>query len=146
MNFYIAAVTAVATLLSANLSYAQTNQHVAAAASSRVGFYHWGGQRAGDFLKGMEHLRELNARVARITLSARMDVDYRNGAVCINNYSLPTILERPEVRRAVTEPQLDVVMITAYDGLGFSDCMTHAYLSLAHYTAENTARVVQEYS
>lgn len=144
------AARAVAAILAANLAYAQcvTRDPAGASAvpSSVIGFYDWGGERPDDFSEGMAHLRELNARVARITLSARMDIDYRTGSQCIAGFSLPATLQRSQLRRVLTEPQLDVVMITAYDGAGFSDCATYPYLSPGFYTAENTRRVIQEYS
>ena len=38
------------------------------------------------------------------------------------------------------------VMITAFDGVSYGDCETPQFLALGFYTAENRARMVQEYA
>jgi hypothetical protein len=113
--------------------------------ASVVGFYHWGGKQPDDFSKGIASLQRLQGRIFRISLSARMELDYGIGSRCLADFSLPGVLERPHVRRAVTDPQLEMLMITAYDGVSFADCATHAYLSPGFYTPEHTEKLVQEY-
>ena len=76
----------------------------------------------------------------------RMAVDYNRGTECIPGFRLATVLDDPELRSAIADPRLQLLLTTAYDGAGFSDCMTHSYLSLAFYTPDNTARLVDEYS
>ncbi len=113
--------------------------------SSLVGFYHWGGPPPGDLQSGLARLHELNARVVRLTISARMDIDYHRGIACIPDFKLPAVVEDPDVRLFLEDPRLEVLILTVYDGTGFGDCTTHNYLKPKFYTQENTARLVKEY-
>jgi hypothetical protein len=114
--------------------------------STVVGIYHWGGRRASGLSSGVADVVALNAGVMRITLSARMAIDYNTGFQCIPEFTLAGTLDDPDVLAAITDPRLQVIMITAYDGTGFSDCVTNNYIHPTFYSKDNTARMVGEYS
>lgn len=111
-----------------------------------VGIYHWGGQKTNGVASGIRAILALNARVARITLSPRMGMDYNTDTKCIEDFRLAGVLDDDELRSALADPRLQVLIMTVYDGTGFGDCMTHSYFSPGFYSHVNTARMVQEYS
>ncbi len=114
--------------------------------SATVGIYHWGGRQAKGFASGIRDLVDLHASIARLTISARMDIDYNRGASCIADFSLPSALDDPDLASALADPSVKVIILTVYDGTGFADCATHSYLSPKFYSAANSARMVNEYS
>lgn len=116
------------------------------AAADRVGVYHWAGERADGVNSGVRELIALNARIVRIVLSARMDIDYNRSKNCIADFRLASALDDTDVRTALLHPELKVIMLTALDGTGFGDCTTHNYLSRDFYSHPVTSRMVDEYS
>jgi hypothetical protein len=72
--------------------------------ATRVGTYHWAGKHAKGVDSGVRDLFSLNAHIARIALSARMDIDYNRGKDCIDGFSLPSALEDEDVRRTLVHP------------------------------------------
>ena len=114
--------------------------------SATVGIYHWGGRHANGVASGIRDLLDLNAGIVRISLSARMDIDYNRGTSCIAGFTLASALDDPDLRNALADHRLKVAMITAYDGASFADCVTPSYLSLGFYSPANTASVVNEYA
>jgi len=117
----------------------------AASWPASVGVYHWGGQPQRAVSQGVQQITDLGGRAARIVLSPLYSADYGSGG-CYANFSLTTIAQDPDVKRALDNPNVDVFMLTAYDGVSFSDCIHHNYLSPSFYTPANTAAVIQEYS
>ncbi|MGI8742678.1 MAG: hypothetical protein ACR2NN_08920 [Bryobacteraceae bacterium] len=112
-----------------------------------IGLYHWGGTFSKSMSQGIEQIAALGVRNARVSLSARYYADYNiSSTACYQNFSLTDAARLPDVKRAFDNPNIDVIMITAYDGVTFGDCQTHRYLSPRFYTPENTAAIVQEYS
>src|SRR5690349_16623738 len=109
--------------------------------SSVMGFYHWGGAPVDDLRGGLARLHELHARIARVAISARMDVDYHRAGRCIPGFSLPATLDDPDLRLFLDDDQLDTLIVTAYDGTGFGDCATPKYLVPTFYSRENIARM-----
>ena len=111
-----------------------------------VGFYHWGGQYPTSVSQGVEQIAALGGKLARITLSPRYYVDYNLGGGCYPNFSLSAIVQEPDVKKALENEQIEVFMLTAYDGLTFGDCIRHRHLEPAFYTPSNIAAIVKEYS
>ena len=111
-----------------------------------MGIYHWGGRKTNGFASGVRDLADLNASIARLTISPRMDIDYNRGTSCIAGFSLGSALDDPDLRSALEDPHLKVIILTAYDGTGFADCATHSYLSPDFYSPANTVRMVNEYA
>jgi hypothetical protein len=111
-----------------------------------VGFYHWGGQYSSSVSQGVEQIAQLGGRAARVTLSPRYYTDYNIGGPCYPNFSLSTIGHEPDVKRALENANIEVFMLTAYDGTSFGDCVHHRYLNPDFYTPENVAAIVAEYS
>jgi len=113
---------------------------------AKVGFYHWSGQRPGGMFGGIADIVALNATIARVAISARTAIDYGRAGSCSPAFTLYDALDDPDIRSALNHPGLHVVIITAYDGAGFADCATHRYLNPAFYSADNQARMVNEYA
>jgi hypothetical protein len=111
-----------------------------------VGVYHWGAQPPRTVSQGVQQIVELGGRTARIALSPKYYIDYGSGVGCYANFSLKAAAVDTELREALDNPNVDVFMLTAYDGTSFGDCIHHKYLSPSFYTAENTAALIQEYS
>jgi hypothetical protein len=111
-----------------------------------VGFYHWGGGYPASVSQGVEQIAALGGRLARITLSPRHYIDYNLGGGCYPNFSLSAIVQEPDVKKALDNEQIEVFMLTAYDGLAFGDCIHHRHLDPAFYTPSNVAAIVKEYS
>ncbi|MBC7927050.1 MAG: hypothetical protein H7039_15485 [Bryobacteraceae bacterium] len=135
----------IATLLVLSLTtavFAQESKSLA----QQVGVYHWGGKHASGYSSGIRDLTSLNARIVRLTISPQLHRDYNQGPACLPNFTLSGALDNPDLLSALAHPQLEVIMITTYDGAGFGDCFTHPYLNPEWYTPGNTERIVSEYS
>lgn len=111
-----------------------------------VGIYHWGGRRTQGLTAGIQQIAALNAKIARVTISPLMDIDYNRGGACISGFNLPAALDDEDLRTALAEPAIKVVMATVYDGTGYGGCGAHRYLNPGFYTEENTSRMVEEYA
>jgi hypothetical protein len=111
-----------------------------------VGFYHWGGRYSASGTQGVEQIAALGGRLARLTLSPRYYSDYNLGSGCSSNLSLSMLAREPDVKKALDNEQIEVFMLTAYDGATFGDCIHHRYLDPNFYTPENVAAIVKEYS
>src|SRR5947209_15255411 len=111
-----------------------------------VGIYHWGGSFTKSMSQGVEQIAALGVRNARVTLSPTYNADYNIAAVCYPGFTLSDAVRQPDVKRAFDNPDIDVLMITAYDGVSFGDCRQHRYLNPDFYTPQNTAAMMQEYS
>jgi hypothetical protein len=114
--------------------------------SLSVGIYHWGGQHTTSLSEGVERIAGLGGRAARVMLSPLYYRDYNIGPSCYPGFSLSTVAREPDVKRAFDNPSIEVMMITAYDGVTFGDCEHHYYVNPWFYTPENKAAVVREYS
>ena len=112
----------------------------------RVGIYHWGGRISRSVAQGVDAIADVGARVVRITLSPRYLRDYNMATNCVAGFSLQSAATDPEIDRALSRSNIDVVMITAYDGTSFGDCETHRFLNPDFFTTEHRAAVVAEYS
>jgi hypothetical protein len=111
-----------------------------------VGFYHWAGQYSDSVSQGVEQTTQLGSRAVRITLSPKYYTDYNIGGTCYPNFSLSTIAQETNVKRALDNPNIEVFMLTAYDGTSFGDCVNHRYLNPGFYTPSNVSAMVAEYS
>jgi hypothetical protein len=111
-----------------------------------VGFYHWGGQYRASASQGVVQIAELGGKLARLTLSPRYYIDYSLGNSCQPNFSLSSIVQEPDIKKALDNEQIEVYMLTAYDGLAFGDCIHHRHLDPAFYTPTNVAAMIKEYS
>jgi len=111
-----------------------------------VGFYHWGGRYSTSVSQGVEQIVGLGGKLARITLSPRYYTDYNLGGGCYPNFSLSAIVQEPDVKKAFANEQIDVFMLTAYDGVSFGDCINPRHLDPAFYTPSNVTAIVKEYS
>src|ERR1700730_11132573 len=118
----------------------------AAPLAKNVGFYHWGGKYSSSMSQGVEQMAKLGTRVARVTLSPRYNTDYNAGSSCYPNFSLTAIAQDPDVKKALDNENIEVFMLTAYDGTTFGDCFHHLYLKPDFYTPSNVAAIVAEYS
>ena len=114
--------------------------------ADNVGIYHWAGRQANGVASGIRAVLALNGSVVRIAVSPRMDIDYNRSSLCIPSFRLSNVLGDADLRSALADPRLKVVMATVYDGASFADCRTPLYLNLAFYSEANTARMVAEYS
>jgi hypothetical protein len=89
----------------------------------------------------------MGGSVARITLSPRYLRDYGLSTGCDADYSLPRAVSRPDVKGALDNPAIRVLMITAFDRASFGpDCDRSSYLNPASYTPQTTGAMLQEYS
>jgi hypothetical protein len=114
--------------------------------SAVIGFYHWGGAYKESMSAGVSEIARLRARIARVTLSPRYLIDYGRSTSCQTGFSLSNALEDSDVRAALGNPDIEVMMITAYDGFSFGDCVRQRFLNPDFYTPENIRAVVREYS
>ena len=114
--------------------------------SEKVGVYHWGGRQADGVASGIRAVLDLHGSVVRVAVSPRMAIDYNRGSACIPSFQLAGALEDEELRSALADPRLKVLIMTTYGGTGFTDCVTPDYLNPRYYSEENTARIVAEYS
>jgi hypothetical protein len=112
----------------------------------KIGIYHWGGQYAQSVSQGVGAVAALGGQVVRISLSARFYRDYNMGPDCLSGFTLAGGAQDPDVVRALANPGIDVVMITAYDGATYGDCQHMHYLDPAFFTPQNAAAVRKEYS
>jgi hypothetical protein len=111
-----------------------------------VGIYHWAGRQADGVASGVRAVLALNGSVVRIALSPRMDIDYNRSSQCLPFFRLANVLDDDDLRSALADPRLKVVMATVYDGVSFADCWNPSYLNLGFYSEANTTRLVAEYS
>src|SRR5438094_5205475 len=56
--------------------------------AATVGIYHWGGRHSSGFAAGIRDVIGLNASIARVTISPRMNIDYNRGTACIPGFTL----------------------------------------------------------
>jgi hypothetical protein len=118
--------------------------------AGQIGVYYWGGQINGispgqNLTEGLKLSKNLNVKTIRITLAANSDITYYNGD-CISNFSLAQLAARDDFKSILADPQFTTVIITAYDGVSFSDCYTKNYLDPAFFTETNTAKIQKEYT
>jgi len=111
-----------------------------------VGFYHWGGRYTTSVSQGVEQIAAFGGKLARITLSPRHYIDYNLGGSCYPAFSLSSIVQEADIKKALDNEQIEVFMITAYDGVTSGDCVRHRNLDPAFYTPFNVAAIVKEYS
>jgi hypothetical protein len=114
--------------------------------SARIGLYHWGGRYPHSVSEGVDLIAGLGGHVARFALSARYYRDYNISTNCHPAFSLTTVVQEPDVKRALDNPAIDVYILTAYDGTSWGDCQKLNFLDPAFFTPAHTAAVVQEYS
>jgi hypothetical protein len=112
----------------------------------RIGIYHWGGTVTTSVSEGVERIASTGLRNARIALSPRYLADYNLAQQCFPQFTLTLAAQQADVKAAFDQPGIDVLMITAYDGVTFGDCVHHQYLNPRFYTSENTDAIVREYS
>jgi hypothetical protein len=112
---------------------------------SRIGIYHWGGERTISMAAGVDRIASLGGSIARVAFSPRYYADYNLGGGCYPNFTLTRLAGEPDVRRVLGDNRIRVLMLTAYDGASFGDCRTHRYLNPRFYTVENVAAVQAEY-
>src|SRR5690349_14428425 len=84
---------------------------------ARIGIYHWGGRSARSVSGGIEKISGLGGHVARIAISPRNNRDYNIATDCIENFSLVSAAQTPDVKAAFDNPDIDVIILTAYDGV-----------------------------
>jgi hypothetical protein len=114
--------------------------------ADKVGIYHWAGRQADGVASGVRAVLALNGSMVRIALSPRMDIDYNRSSQCLPSFRLADVLDDDDLRNALADPRLKVVMATVYDGVSSADCRNPSYLNLGFYSEANTARLVAEYS
>jgi hypothetical protein len=114
--------------------------------ANNVGFYHWGGQYTTSMSQGVERIAQLGGHVARVVLAPTYYQDYNIGTNCYPGYSLSAIAREADVKRALDNESMEVLMLTAYDGATFGDCEHARFLNPSFYTPDNTAALSQEYS
>jgi hypothetical protein len=54
-------------------------------------------------------------------------------------------MQEPDMKKALDNPAISVFMLTAYDGVTFSDCVTHEYLN-PRLNMSRQAAIIREYS
>ncbi|MFN0106000.1 MAG: hypothetical protein ACKV2U_28420 [Bryobacteraceae bacterium] len=114
---------------------------------SAVGIYHWGGKKSRSVSQGVEEIAGLGGRIVRIALSARNRADYNMGGGCIESFNLAkAVREDSDLRQALGHPKIDVVIITAFDGIGYPDCSTPWHMVSSFYTSERIEAMEKEYS
>ena len=96
--------------------------------------------------QGVDAIADIGASVVRITLSPRYLRDYNIASTCAAGFSLRTAAMDPDIDRALSRPDVDVVMITAFDGTSFGDCESNLFLNPDFFTTEHRAAMVAEYS
>jgi hypothetical protein len=111
-----------------------------------VGVYHWGGRYSTSMSEGVERIAQLGDHVARVVLAPTYYRDYNIGTDCYPGYSLSGIAREADVKRALDNESITVLMLTAYDGVTFGDCQHARFVNPSFYTPDNTAAIVQEYS
>lgn len=111
-----------------------------------MGIYHWGGGGSHSVSAGVETIAQLGGTVARIALSPRYLRDYGISPECAPGFSLASAAATADLDRALSHPNIEVMVITAYDGASFGDCQSHRYLDPAFYTQRNRAALNAEYS
>ena len=94
----------------------------------------------------MDAIAALGGHIARLAISARIDIDYHMGSACIAGFTLASAMQNPDVKKAIDNPAISVFILTSYDGATFGDCVTHNYLNPRYFTPAKEAEVVQEYS
>ena len=114
--------------------------------TGQIGIYHWGGQYAQSVSQGVAAVASLGGQVVRISLSPRFYRDYNMGTNCLAGFTLAQGAQDPDVVRALADPRIRVVMITAYDGATYGDCQHMLYFNPAFYTPQNTAALEREYA
>lgn len=114
--------------------------------SARIGIYHWGGRVSHSVGDGVETITALGGHVARIALSARYRRDYNMASDCRPGFNLTAAAQDPDVRRALENPEVDVFLLTVYDGATWGDCGRLNFLDPEFFSPEHTAAVIQEYS
>jgi hypothetical protein len=121
-----------------------------AATSTLIGPYFWTGSVSGVassniMAKGLQLTKNLGARVIRITMNAKADMDYLGGS-CIPNFTLKNLAARSDFNAILSDPQFTTVIITANDGVSFGNCVTELYLDPTFYTPANTQKIQNEYT
>jgi len=132
--------------LAACLSILAATSYSQAPPSLNVGFYDWGGTSTKSISEGVDEIAQIGGHIARLTISARMNVDYGISSSCISNFTLAQAVQYPDVMKALDNPAISVFILTAYDGVTFPDCVNHLYLEPTIYTPEREAEIIREYS
>jgi len=118
----------------------------AGSGNGQIGIYHWGGQYAQSVSQGVAAVSALGGQVVRISLSARFYRDYNMGTDCLPGFTLTGGAQDPDVVRALADPAIDAVMITAFDGTSYGDCQHTRFLDPEFFTPLNTAALRKEYA
>src|ERR1051326_8341417 len=118
---------------------------------TQVGPYYWGGKISSvgydQMIPQAKKLSEdLGSRVIRVALSPAADKTYKSGADCMANFSLAGLASRSDFSSIIQDPQFSTVIITAYDGVTWPDCLTKNYLDPNFFTSANISRIKQEYT
>ncbi|MDX2152006.1 MAG: hypothetical protein SFV54_14810 [Bryobacteraceae bacterium] len=113
---------------------------------SRIGIYHWGPRPARPFAEAMNAISGLGGRLARIAVSPRALLDYGLSQTCWKGFTLTVAAQSTEMRAAFDHPDIDVLILTAYDGVSWSDCGRLSFLDPLFYTPERTQAMIREYS
>ena len=111
-----------------------------------LGIYHWGGQAARGVSEGVTRIAGIGGTAVRITLSPLYTTDYNISGGCYQDFTLTNIAHIPDIRNALGNVKIRVMMLTAYDGTSFGDCRTKNYLNPSFYTRANIAAMRKEYS
>lgn len=129
------------------LSVLAGSAYAQAPPSLNLGIYYWGGDPApGSISEGVNAIAAMGSHIARLAISARMNIDYNVSSSCIANFTLTQALEDPDVKQALDNPAISVYVLTAYDGVTFPDCVSHLYLDPSTYTPFTSRQIVGEYS
>ena len=124
----------------------ETPEHCGPSFQQQVGIYHWAGLGARSVSEGVDRIRRIGGHAVRLTLSARYYSDYNLAAGCYDDFTLSAVAAEPDVAGALADPAIAFYMITAYDGVTFSDCQTSRFLNPDFYTPSNVARIEEEYA
>ncbi len=115
-----------------------------------VGVYFWDGQLdnvpAGQMLaKGQELADSLGVKTLRIFMSPKSDIDYSISNKCISNFTLAKLAARSDFKAILRDPQFQTIIITAYDGTTFGNCVKKNYMIPTFLTPTKLASVQTEY-
>ena len=149
-NHAVAVKNASGTSATASFTVTPASATTTPTSTTLIGPYFWGGSVTGVsessmLAEGKELADDLGSKVIRISMSARADEDYENGS-CIPNFTLAGLAERSDFNAILTDPQFSTVIITAFDGTTFGNCVTKSYLDPSFYTAANTQKIETEYT
>lgn len=111
-----------------------------------IGIYHWSGKATRSLSQGVQSVAEMGGSAVRLTLSPRSYRDYNIDSACIPDFRLGRFLQDADVRQALGNVSMRTIMLTTYDGTSYGDCEHQLFLNPRFYTADNRARLVEEYA